>query len=244
MDTSTARREGDRTAARFDSPTEADASRRAHGAPRLRLAAAAACAAVVARLVSVLTWPPDSDAGHARMLATASAHPSAWLTATYSEVLCWLLAGFSVLTVAGVVRGRRGAGLAAASAWVYGSSLITLGLLGSQNVVTYVLAQQPDRAAMVTVVDELHSSSAMAPFVAVVLLGELFLVVLCVGLARTRIVGWWYVGLGMAAVAGYVVTADSSTHLVVLAGFFPLGLSWLVLARLLAGAAASVTSPR
>jgi hypothetical protein len=242
MDTSTARRHGDQMTAEPGSAVEADRPRLGHGSRRLRLAAVAACVAVLARLVSVLTWPPDSDADHARMLATAAAHPAAWLTATYAEVVCWLLAGFAVLTVAGLVRGR-GRGLAGASAWVYGTSLVTLGFLGSLNVVTFVLAQQPDRGAMVAVVDDLHSSSAMAPFVAAVLVGELFLVVLCAGLARARLVGWWYVGLGVTAIAGYVVTADSSTHLVVLAGFIPLGASWLVLARLLAMKAAPAASP-
>jgi hypothetical protein len=46
------------------------------------------------------------------------------------------------------------------------------------------------------------------------------------------------------ALAGYMATADSSTHLVVLARCIPLGVSRLVLARLLAMKAAPATSPR
>lgn len=59
------------------------------------------------------------------------------------------------------------------------------------------------------------------------------IIVFAFGLARARLVGWWFVGLAVLSVAGYVVTASSSNHLVVLVGFLPLGATWLVLARLL-----------
>jgi hypothetical protein len=112
--------------------------------------------------------------------------------------------------------------------------LLILGLVGgSQNATTLVLAERPGRPQMVAVVDALHASAAMAPFVFVVLLGELFVVVLGVGLARAGRIGWWYVAASVLSIVGYVVTSDSSNHAVVLAGFVPLGATWLALAPLM-----------
>ena len=196
------------------------------------VAAGAAVTAVLARVVSILTWPPDADAGHARMLATAAAHPGAWATATAAEVVAWLSAGCAVLAAVTLVHGR-GAWPTRLGGVVYGASLVTLGFVGgAMNSVTQVLARQPDRPAMVHVQGDLHSPTLDA-FVTVILLGELFLVVFAAGLVRARTVGWWFVPLSVLALAGYVVTASSSDHLVVLVGFLPLGTSWLVLARLL-----------
>jgi hypothetical protein len=85
---------------------------------------------------------------------------------------------------------------------------------------------------MVRVQGDLHSPTLDA-FVILLLVGELAMVAFASGLARAGLVGWWYVGAAVAALAGYVVTADSSNHLVVLAGFVPLAVTWLVLGRLL-----------
>lgn len=198
-----------------------------------RVAAGAAIGAVVARVASIFLWPPDSDASHAKMLATAGAHPTAWNLATWAEVICWVTAGFAVLVASGLASGR-GARVSRIGGWVYGASLVTLGLVGgSQNAVTGVLARQAHPERMVNVVDDLHSAGALQPFVLLILLGELFVIVLAVGLARAGLVGWWFVGLSVLALAGYVATSSSSNHLVVLVGFVPLGTSWLLLARLL-----------
>ena len=203
---------------------------------RLRLvAAAAAVVAVVARVTSIFLWPPDSDASHARMIATAAAHPSAWNAAAAAEALGWLAAGFAVLTALHLVSGR-GRVLTRLGGWVYGASLLALGFVGgAMNSVTATLASEPNRALMVEVQGDFHEPILNA-FVTLILLGELALVVFAVGLARARLIGWWYVVLAVMAVAGYVVTSTSSNHLVVLAGFAPLGASWLVVAWLLAAA--------
>ena len=197
-----------------------------------RVAAAAAVIAVIGRVVSIFLWPPDSDASHARMLATAAAHPGAWNAATAAEAVAWLAAGFAVLTGLHLVTGR-GTVLTRIGGWVYGSSLLALGFVGgAMNSVTATLAGEPNRALMVGVQGHLHAPILDA-FVTLILLGELALVVFAVGLARARLTGWWYLALAVVAVSGYVVTASSSNHVVVLAGFAPLGASWLVLARLL-----------
>jgi hypothetical protein len=199
---------------------------------RRRLAAVAAAVAVVSRVSSIFLWPPDSDADHARMLATAANHPTAWQLATSAEVIAWLLAGFAVLTGIRLVA-DRGYWLTQVGGWVYGVSLLTLGFVGgAMNSVSGVLASEPDRTLMVRVQGDL-SSPVLTAMVSLVLLGELFLVVFGLGLARSRLVGWWYPALSVLAVAAYVVTSDSSNHAVVLAGFVPLGATWAVLARLL-----------
>lgn len=207
-----------------------------------RLAAVAALVAVAARLASIFLWPPDSDGSHAKMLATAADHRGAWMAATAAEVVAWLAAGVAVLAAASLVRGR-GVTLSRLGGWWYGVSLVTLGFVGgAMNSVTAVIAREPDRPLMVRVQGDLDTP-VLTAFVLVVLLGELMLVVFSVGLLRARLVRWWFVALSVAAVAGYVVTADSSNHLVVLAGFVPLGATWLVLGRLLAGGAAVPLRP-
>jgi hypothetical protein len=198
-----------------------------------RVAGGAALAAVVLRLVSIVTWPPDSDASHARMLATAGAHPTAWNLATWAEVLCWTTAGFAVLTTLWLV-GGRGFWLTRIGGWGYGVSLLVLGIMGgAMNAVTGVLAHEPSPRAMVTVIDDLHSAGSLAPFVMIVLLGELFAVPFAFGLRRAGLVGLWFPIATVVAIVGYVATSDSSAHLVVLAGFVPLAATWLGLARVL-----------
>jgi hypothetical protein len=197
------------------------------------VAAAAALLAVVARVTSIVLWPPDSDASHAEMLATAGAHPTAWYAATWAEVICWVCAGAAVLAMTGLVRGK-GVWAARIGGWTCGSSLLTLGLVGgSQNVVTGVLGSQHDTVAMVKVQDAISAAGPMLPFVALVMLGELLSILFAIGLARNGLVGSWYVALAVATVVGYILTSDYSDHLVNLLGFVPLAAWWLVLARLL-----------
>jgi hypothetical protein len=209
---------------------------------RLHVAAAAAVVAVVARVASILLWPPDSDASHAKMLATASAHHTAWELATAAETVAWLTAGFAVLTALSLVV-ARGWWLTRVGGWLYGVSLLALGFVGSaMNDVTGVIAREPGRDAMVAVQDHLHAP-VLDAMVMLVLLGELCSVVFAAGLARARLVGWWYPVVSLVAVAAYVVTSDSSAHVVVLAGFVPLAVTWLVLARLMAGRLAVAPVP-
>lgn len=200
---------------------------------RLQLAAVAGAAAVAARAISILAWPPDSDASHARMVATAASHPAGWLVGTYAEVVCWVLIAFAILTAIRVVPGR-GFWLTQIGGWVSGVAMLVLGLVGgAMNVDTLVIAQQPERSAMVRLVDAQHASAAMAPFIAVILVGELFLVPFAVGIARSGLAGRWLPVAAAAACVGYVATGDSSNHLVVLAAFVPLALVWLAVSRLL-----------
>jgi hypothetical protein len=208
---------------------------------RLTVAAGAAVLATAARTASILLWPPNSDASHARMLATAGLHRTAWELATATESVAWLAAGFAVITAMALVT-SRGWWLTRIGGWVYGASLVALGFVGAaMNSVTKVLATQPHRSAMVAVQDHLHTPSLNA-LVMLVLIGELCSIVFALGLARAGLVGWWFPVLAFVALAAYVVTSDASAHLVVLAGFVPLALSWLTLARLMA-APAPVAEP-
>lgn len=198
------------------------------------VAAAAAVVAVVARVASIFLWPPDADADHARMLATAAAHYTGWTAATAVETVAWVAAGCAVLAAIPLVSGR-GRLLTRLGGGVYGASLVTLGLVGgAMNSVTGVIAREPHRALMVQVQGDL-SSPVLNSFVALIMLGELMGVVFAVGLARAGLLGWWYVAASVAAVLGYVLTSDSGNHLVILASFAPLGATWLVLAARLMG---------
>lgn len=198
-----------------------------------RAAGGAALAAIVLRILSIFVWPPDSDASTGAMVATAHRNAGAWVAATWLEVGCWVLAGVATLAVLRRV-GTRGRWLAGVGGWVHGSSLLTLGLVGgAMNATTGVLAQEPDRALMVRAVGDLKGAEALMPFVLLVMIGELFAVALAAGLARARLVGWWFPVLALGAEATYLLTSDSSAHLVNLLGFLPLGVFWLVLARLL-----------
>jgi hypothetical protein len=197
------------------------------------LAGSAAMLAVIARIASIFLWPPDADASHARMLATAGAHPSAWYAATWAEVVCWVCAGAAIWTATGLVHGR-GLWPTRIGGYVCGASVVALGLVGgSQNAVTGILGAQPDAAAMVAVQDAISDSGALLPFVVLIMLGELLSMLFAVGLWRARLVGWWFPVLAVLAFVGFVLTSDSSNHLVILAGFLPLGAMWLALARLL-----------
>lgn len=197
-----------------------------------RVGAAALVLAVTSRVASILLWPPDADSSHARMLAGAASHPSRWAAATAVETVAWVAAGFAVLVTIPLVRGR-GRVTTQLGGWVYGASLLTLGLVGAaMNSVTGTLAGEPDRAAMVKVQDHVGSPTLTA-LVALVLVGELFVVPYAVGLHRARLVGRWYVGAAVLAILGYVATADSSDHLVVLAGFVPLAATLLALVPVL-----------
>jgi hypothetical protein len=110
-----------------------------------RAAALAATVAVVARVVSIFCWPPDADASHAKMLATADAHHGAWTAATAAEVVAWIAAGAAVLAVTALAT-ARGRWLTRIGGWWYGVSLVTLGYVGgAMNSVTGVIAQEPDR---------------------------------------------------------------------------------------------------
>jgi hypothetical protein len=198
-----------------------------------RVAAIAAITAVVARVVSIFLWPPDADASHAKMLATASDHHGAWTAATAVEVVAWIAAGCAVLACVPLAR-DRGRWPTRVGGWIYGASLLTLGFVGgAMNSVTGVIAREPDRSLMVRVQGDL-SSPVLNAFVGLVLVGNLMLIVFAVGLVRARLTGWSYVVLSVLTVAGYALTADSSNHAVVLAGFRPLAATWLLLARLLA----------
>ena len=209
----------------------------------LRLAGGGALAAVALRILSIFVWPPDSDASRAAMVATAHDHPVAWNAATWLEVGCWVLAGIATLAVVRLV-GARGRWLGNLGGWVHGSSLITLGLVGgAMNATTGVLAREPDRGLMVRIVGDLHAAGSLLPFVLVVVVGELFALVLATGLARARLVGWWCPALALLAEIAYLLTSDSSDHVVNLLGFLPLGLFWLVLARLLLAGPARTTAP-
>lgn len=61
----------------------------------------------------------------------------------------------------------------------------------------------------------------------------LFAVAFGIRLARARVVGWWFPATSLAALVIHILTSDASDHLVVLAGFVPLGATWLALVWLL-----------
>lgn len=186
--------------------------------------------AIAARIISIFLWPAGSDAGHARELAAAATHPAAWYAATWVEAAAWLLAIPAVIVLIGMAR-RRGAALV----WV-GGCVLALGyaMLGcatsSLNAVTGVLAAQPDRAGALRTLNALHASPAlMVPAVAIEL-GMLGAILIAIGLALGRVANWALLGVAVLVVVASVVTSDSDSHLIILAGFLPLAVLWAWLA--------------
>lgn len=197
------------------------------------LAAAAAVVAVLARVASIFLWPPDSDAGHDKMLATADVHHGLWTAATAAETVAWVAAACAVFPAIALVAGR-GRLAARVGGTIYGAGLLVLGLVGgAMNSVTGVLAQEPNRTLMVQVQGDLHSPVLNA-FVALIMLGNVMMIVFAVGLVRAGLLGWWFVPTTVVAFVAYLLTSDSGDHLVVLASFLPLGATWLALAWRLA----------
>jgi hypothetical protein len=73
-----------------------------------------------------------------------------------------------------------------------------MGVLGLQEV---VLAQQPDRGAMVRLYTDMKHSSSLFVYVAMVLIGQLALAFLLAGLRRARAAALWQPLAMVAAIA-------------------------------------------
>jgi hypothetical protein len=197
------------------------------------VAAFAALLAVVARVVSIVLWPPGADSGDAAMLAAARSHYAAWTAATAAETVAWVAAGCAVLASVTLVTSHC-RWLARIGGGVSGASLLTLGLVGgAMNSVTGVLAREPGRDLMVQVQGDL-SSPVLNAFVVLIMLGDVMGVVFAVAMVRAGLLRWWFVVASVVAVLAYVFTSEAEDHLVVLASVAPLGLTWVALARLLA----------
>jgi hypothetical protein len=197
---------------------------------RATVAASMLLAAIVARIISIFLWPSGSDATHATELAAAAAHPAAWYAATWVEAAAWLLAIPAVIVLIGLAR-RRGATLA----WVGGSALVLgYAMLGcatsSLNAVTGVLAAQPDPASNLQTLDALHASPALMVPALAIELGMLGALLLAIGLALGHFANWALPGVAVLVVLASVVTSDSDSHIVILAGFLPLAALWAWLA--------------
>lgn len=193
---------------------------------RAKVAGSMLLAAIAARIGSIFLWPAGSDAGHARELAAAAAHPAAWYAATWIEAAAWLLAIPAVILLIGQAT-RRGAALV----WI-GGSILTFGyvMLGcatsSLNAVTGVLAAQPDRDNALLTLNALHASPALTVPGLAIELGMLGAILLAIGLAVEHVVNWALLGVAVLVIVGSVVTSDSDSHFVILAGFLPLGTLW------------------
>lgn len=204
-----------------------------------KLAGYALLAATALRTVSIFLWPPNSDASHAKMLATATAHPALWNAATLVEPAAWLLAVPAVFSCITLVAGR-GRLLTTIGGWLWAVSMLALGFVGiALNGVTAVLAGEPHRALMVQIIDDIKHAPVLLPPVLLVLLGMPALLVFTAGLTRAGLFRWWLPALAATAVLAYLATEEVSSHLVVLAGFLPLAAVWAAQARMLIGVSAA-----
>lgn len=201
-----------------------------------KLAGYALLAATALRIVSIFLWPPDSDASHAKMLATAAAHPGLWNAATLVETAAWLLAVPAVFSCVTRIRGR-GRLLTTLGGWLWAVSMLALGFVGlALNGVTGVLASEPRPALMVQIIDDLKRAPVLLPPVILILLGLPALVAFTVGLTRAGLFRWWLPALATTAALAYLTTEEASNHLVVLASFLPLAAVWVAQAGMLIGA--------
>lgn len=159
--------------------------------PRERLGAAALVLAPLVVLVAALVHPTEtSDAG--RQIAVVAGALNRWYVAHLLYI-----AGFALLVPATLALGRR-LRPAAPRLELWGTGLAVVGLFSSAGIVAvegfggWQLAQIADRAAAADALDRIgHSAGIVIPFGIVGLAFPVGLIVLAVGLARTRATAAW-----------------------------------------------------
>ncbi len=193
------------------------------------LTIAAFFASILLKLVSVLAWP-DQTGSVRKQLATSAAHPATWSAAALVDLAASLALVAGLLGVARQLRGR-GAKLAAV-----GSALAILLALGDTastaiNLVQVKIAQQPDRAQMVSLYHSFSHSPLMI-FIAFILLGGLGVVLVVLAFVRAGRASRW---LMLPAGAAWLLIFAEGPRLGNLLQLLALGTCLLWMARRLSG---------
>lgn len=170
---------------------------------RLRIASGAGVLAIGGIVGQALLEPKGAEQSTAAALNAAAAHQGAWFVADWAEILGFSSAAFVLVTVVGLVRGR-GVWLTAVGGWLSTVALLVIGL-NALSLAQGVFARQPDRSAMVHAVDDLQSSAAVVPLLALAALSLVGPVLLAFGVQRAGLVGWWLPSVAVLGVALYAV---------------------------------------
>lgn len=210
---------------------------------RLRVAAAAAVAAIVARTLELLLAPPGVDASTREMVAAQAAHPTAAYLSSYATMLAFSAAAFACLTLTGLTRDGRGARLARIGGWLNGLALIALGT-DAIGIAQIAIAGGSDRSAIIKANEAITSSPALLPIIIVLMLGLVFPILQGVGLLRVGAVGWWYVATTVVAAVFFFVFGGEHSVALNLVGMVPLAAIWGTWALLLNRAADVVVPVR
>jgi hypothetical protein len=199
---------------------------------RLRIAGAAAVAAIVLSVLQVLITPAHLDGSTHQMVTAAAAHPMAAYAAGWCEMAWGLCAALACITVTGLVRAGRGSRLTAVGGWLNSISLLSLGF-STIAVSQAALADRAPGSVAVRAIDAMNGSPGLVPVLVLLLLGLLFPIVLGVGLARAGLVPWWYVGVAVLGVVFFVGLTDASSLPLRLVAVVPDAVTWAVWALLL-----------
>ena len=208
---------------------------------RLRVAAGAAAVAIAARALEIVLAPAGVEGSTREMVAAQAAHPVAAYLSTWATMIAFSAAAFACLTLTGLVREGRGAGLARVGGWLNGLSLVVLGT-DTLGLAQTAIAGGSDRDAIVRANDAIASSPALLPVILVLVLGLVFPIVQGVGLARAGAVGWWYVAVAVVQAVLFFALGSEHSLALNLVGLVPLAAIWATWSWLLNRAAEATGS--
>lgn len=157
----------------------------------------------------LLAWPifklasdlvrPSEPGNLTQEFVNVAAQPGSWTAGALLEMIAWILL---IPGAIGIMRLLRGRG---ATLGNIGGVFTVLGIMGfvGGTVVTLfevAMAQQPDRAAMITLYKAAMNSPILI-FVLFVFIGLLGLLLLVIGLYRARLAPIWMIALPVVAIA-------------------------------------------
>lgn len=170
------------------------------------LAGLSSLAAPLLFVGGALTSPPQISDASGDYIASLAANP--WLSGLSANLFhyAWMLFAFAALGSIGLVRGRRGRGLALVGgiAAAVGSVQFT-GLLYS-DWMNVALAERLAMADAVAVFEAVGAAPSMTVWMlSAKVLGLLGFPVLYAGLARAGVIGWWLVPLSLLPMIAFGV---------------------------------------
>jgi hypothetical protein len=199
---------------------------------RLRIASCAAVGAALLSVIQVLITPAHLDGSTSELVHAAAAHTGAAYAAGWAEMLWGLLAGLACVTLIGIIRPGRGHRLAVAGGWLNTVSLLALGF-STLAISQAAIAAGTDASTATKAIDAMNKSIALSPLLVLLVGGLLFPILLGVGLARSGLVGWWYVGLTVLASVFFIGLGGTAAVALRLLAVLPTAATWLVWATLM-----------
>ncbi|MBB2909109.1 hypothetical protein FHS43_000355 [Streptosporangium becharense] len=193
-----------------------------------RAGGAALIAAPVLVLGGMLACPPqdsDSTADYITSLARDT-----FLTELSAMLLHYglIAGGLGALTVPGLIRGRKGRGLAVFGALATAVSVLNVSGAVRDDWWRMIIGQQLPRETAVRISDAVDASSFIPLWSGTEPLAFLGLLALCVALARAGVVGWWLTAVYVGAFVAMMFIPIHLTYVVGVAFtmlFLPLGVA-------------------